>query len=51
MSTDNLPKAEYRRLGNSGLRISVPILGAMSIGDRRWADWVIEESDVGALHA
>jgi aryl-alcohol dehydrogenase-like predicted oxidoreductase len=29
-------KAEYRQLGKSGLRVSVPILGAMSIGDKRW---------------
>ncbi|KAL6713529.1 hypothetical protein ACLMJK_008994 [Lecanora helva] len=38
-----LPKAEYKQLGKSGLRVSVPILGAMSIGDKRWAPWVIEE--------
>lgn len=36
-------KAEFKRLGKSGLRVSVPILGAMSIGDTRWLDWVIEE--------
>lgn len=36
-------KAEYKRLGKSGLRVSVPILGAMSIGHKDWADWVIEE--------
>lgn len=28
-------KAEYRRLGKSGLRVSVPILGAMSIGSSK----------------
>lgn len=38
-------KAEYRRLGNSGLRVSVPILGAMSIGSSKWQPWVIEEED------
>ena len=27
-----LPKASYRQLGKSGLRVSNPILGAMSIG-------------------
>jgi len=37
------PLAEYRQLGKSGLRVSVPILGAMSFGDKRWAPWVIEE--------
>ena len=44
MATDT-PKAEYRQLGKSGLRVSVPIIGAMSIGDKRWAPWVIEEED------
>lgn len=29
-------KAEYRRLGKSGLKVSVPILGAMSFGDKKW---------------
>ena len=48
ISKDNpeLPKAEYRQLGKSGLRVSVPILGAMSFGDKRWAPWVIEEDEV-----
>lgn len=40
--------AEYRQLGKSGLRVSVPILGAMSFGDKRWQEWVIEEEKVGA---
>lgn len=34
-------KAEYRLLGNSGLRVSVPVLGCMGIGNPEWADWVI----------
>lgn len=34
-------KVEYRRLGNSGLRVSVPIVGCMSIGNPEWANWVI----------
>lgn len=29
-------KAEYVRLGNSGLRVSIPILGAMSFGHKDW---------------
>jgi aryl-alcohol dehydrogenase-like predicted oxidoreductase len=41
----NIPKATYRQLGKSGLRVSNPILGAMSIGDKRWAPWVIEEDE------
>ncbi|KAF2750172.1 aldo-keto reductase-like protein [Sporormia fimetaria CBS 119925] len=36
-------KAKYRQLGKSGLRVSVPILGAMSIGSKKWQDWVLEE--------
>lgn len=39
-------KAIYKRLGNSGLRVSVPIFGAMSFGDKQWAPWVIEEEEV-----
>ncbi len=41
----NIPKATYRQLGRSGLRVSNPILGAMSIGDKRWQPWVIEEDE------
>ncbi|OAL54477.1 aldo-keto reductase-like protein [Pyrenochaeta sp. DS3sAY3a] len=36
-------KAEYRQLGKSGLRVSVPILGAMSIGSSKWQPWVLDE--------
>lgn len=39
-------KAEYRRLGKSGLRVSVPIFGCMSFGDKRSMPWVIEEDEV-----
>ncbi|KZT62342.1 Aldo/keto reductase [Calocera cornea HHB12733] len=46
MSTKKeLPTVEYRRLGNSGLRVSVPILGAMSFGSLKQMDWVIEEEE------
>lgn len=41
--------AEYKQLGKSGLRVSVPILGAMSFGDKRWMEWVTEEADVRDL--
>jgi aryl-alcohol dehydrogenase-like predicted oxidoreductase len=51
-TTASLPKAIYRRLGTSGLRISVPILGAMSLGDPRWQPWVLpEESALPLLKA
>jgi len=36
-------QVEYRRLGNSGLKISVPILGAMSFGSPEWMPWVLPE--------
>lgn len=38
-------KPEYKRLGKSGLRVSVPILGAMSIGCKDWLEWVIEDNE------
>ncbi|CAO2654942.1 Nn.00g116750.m01.CDS01 [Neocucurbitaria sp. VM-36] len=38
-------KAEYKRLGRSGLKVSVPILGAMSIGSDKWQPWVIGEDE------
>lgn len=42
-------KTEYVRLGNSGLRVSMPILGAMSIGHPDWAPWVLDEEKVQLL--
>ncbi|KAK4449577.1 oxidoreductase [Podospora aff. communis PSN243] len=38
-------KCEYRRLGKSGLTISVPIFGCMSFGDVRTLPWVIGEDE------
>lgn len=38
-------KAEYRRLGNSGLRVSVPVLGAMAFGSPQWLPWVLSEDE------
>lgn len=29
-------QVEYRQLGKSGLRVSVPIIGAMSFGSPEW---------------
>ena len=43
--TADIPKVGYKQLGRSGLRVSVPILGAMSIGDKRWQEWVTEEDE------
>lgn len=55
MASQNLPpklkesldktKVEYRRLGQSGLRVSVPIFGCMSFGDKRTLPWVIGEDE------
>lgn len=41
--TVNATKVDYRNLGNSGLRVSYPILGGMSFGDSKWLDWVLNE--------
>ncbi|THH19418.1 hypothetical protein EW146_g1765 [Bondarzewia mesenterica] len=35
--------AEYRSLGKSGLRVSVPVLGGMSFGSSKWIPWVVPE--------
>lgn len=42
-------QVEYRRLGNSGLRVSVPIVGAMSFGSPAWQAWVVDEEDSMAV--
>jgi aryl-alcohol dehydrogenase-like predicted oxidoreductase len=41
MSGEQQKKIEYRQLGKSGLRVSVPIIGAMSYGSSEWLDWVL----------
>ena len=50
MTDNQVPQAVYRQLGKSGLRVSVPILGAMGIGDKRWQDWVIEEEEASTTY-
>ncbi|CBX99702.1 hypothetical protein LEMA_P072910.1 [Plenodomus lingam JN3] len=45
----NKTKVEYRSLGNSGLRVSNPILGCMHFGSSKWLDWVLDETDAVAL--
>lgn len=43
-------KVEYVNLGKSGLRVSNPILGAMSIGHQDWQPWVVaDEKEVDEL--
>ncbi|WYZ39609.1 hypothetical protein EsH8_III_001523 [Colletotrichum jinshuiense] len=45
-------KVEYVNLGTSGLRVSVPILGGMSLGSEKWAPWVLgEEASLEILKA
>ncbi|KIK83374.1 hypothetical protein PAXRUDRAFT_832070 [Paxillus rubicundulus Ve08.2h10] len=37
---------EYRQLGKSGLRVSVPILGCMSFGSKeQWGPWILNEGE------
>ncbi|KAF9875182.1 hypothetical protein CkaCkLH20_07448 [Colletotrichum karsti] len=36
-------KVEYVNMGASGLRVSVPILGGMSLGSSQWGSWVLDE--------
>ncbi|KIW02072.1 uncharacterized protein PV09_06567 [Verruconis gallopava] len=36
---------EYQNLGNSGLKVSKIILGAMSYGSSDWQEWVLNEDD------
>lgn len=38
-------RVEYVKLGASGLRISVPILGTMSLGSSQWMPWVLDEEE------
>lgn len=43
-------KVSYAQLGKSGLRVSVPILGAMSFGHKDWQPWVNDnEAEVETL--
>lgn len=36
-------KVAYHRLGKAGLKLSVPILGAMSFGHKDWQPWVVDD--------
>ncbi|KAJ6556843.1 Aldo/keto reductase [Mycena vulgaris] len=37
------PSATYTRLGDAGLRVSVPIVGCMSIGSSKQRSWVLDD--------
>ncbi|GAB5589516.1 hypothetical protein Unana1_04416 [Umbelopsis nana] len=36
---------QYVNMGNTGARVSRICLGCASFGDKRWADWVLEEEE------
>lgn len=36
-------KVSYHQLGKCGLRVSVPILGAMSFGHKDWQPWLVDD--------
>jgi aryl-alcohol dehydrogenase-like predicted oxidoreductase len=36
---------EFQRLGNSGLKISKIVLGAMSYGSKDWGSWVLDDEE------
>ena len=38
-------KVTYTQLGKSGLKVSIPILGAMSFGSKEWQPWVEDNED------
>lgn len=38
-------KVEYVKLGSSGLHVSVPILGAMTLGSSKWIPYVLDEAE------
>ncbi|KAK5076172.1 hypothetical protein LTS08_002682 [Lithohypha guttulata] len=39
----NSTKVSYAQLGKCGLRLSVPVLGAMSFGHKDWQPWVVDD--------
>ena len=45
MASENTLRAQYRQLGLTGLRVSLPILGGMGMGDKRYQPWVLEEEE------
>ncbi|GME57483.1 Aldo-keto reductase [Neofusicoccum parvum] len=38
-------QVSYKQLGSSGLRVSVPVLGAMSFGHKDWQPWVVDDEE------
>ncbi|KAG1450357.1 hypothetical protein G6F55_009723 [Rhizopus delemar] len=42
---DTLPKMEYVRLGNTGMKVSRFCVGCMSYGSSKWMPWVKDEEE------
>jgi aryl-alcohol dehydrogenase-like predicted oxidoreductase len=40
-------KVSYAQVGKSGLKVSIPILGAMSFGHKDWQPWVVDDVEEG----
>jgi hypothetical protein len=40
-------KVSYVPLGKCGLKVSIPILGAMSFGSKEWQPWVEDDEGKG----
>jgi aryl-alcohol dehydrogenase-like predicted oxidoreductase len=45
MASEKVPRAQYRQLGQSGLRVSLPTLGGMGFGGKKTDDWKLEEEE------
>ncbi|OJD20888.1 hypothetical protein ACJ73_07777 [Blastomyces percursus] len=39
----SVESSEHKQLGKSGLRVSVPIFGTMSVGRSKWSEWVKDD--------
>ncbi len=40
---------DYRRMGNTGVRISQLCLGMMTYGSKQWREWILEENEARPL--
>ncbi|KAK7205287.1 NADP-dependent oxidoreductase domain-containing protein [Myxozyma melibiosi] len=49
MTSSEPLQARYKPLGNSGFRVSVPIVGCMGIGSSKWLPWVLDPEDAAPI--
>ncbi|KAG0734743.1 hypothetical protein G6F62_012880 [Rhizopus arrhizus] len=42
---ESLPKMQYVRLGNTGMKVSRICLGCMQYGSSKWSSWVKDEKE------